>query len=101
MGSRVDLTEQGREPTFDRLFVVGVRLASDAKEGAAELSELIAHHQASRKGFALLPQGRPTNNTDASTAGYTWWEDPEESFRHHFEADPTDDPTTWQLRKDG
>ena len=101
MAFRINLTELGLEPAFDRLFVLGVRVGSDAAEGAAELSELIAHHQASRKGFSLLPQGRPTNNTDASTAGYTWWEDPDESFRHYFESDATDDPLSWQRRKDG
>jgi hypothetical protein len=101
MGFRVNLTELGLEPTFDRLFVLGVRLGSDADKGAAELADLIAHHQASRKGFSLLPQGRPTNNTEESTAGYTWWEDPDDSFRHYFETNPSDDPTSWQRRKDG
>ena len=101
MGFRVDLTALGVEPTFDRLFVLGVRVGSDAAEGAVELSTLIAHHQASRKGFTLLPQGRATNNTDASSAGHTWWEDPEESFAHHFTTDPSDDPGSWQRRKDG
>ena len=101
MGFRVDLTERALEPTFDRLFVAGIRVASDADQGAKELSELIAHHQRSRKGFTLLPQGRATNNTDEATAGYTWWEDPDESFRHFFEADQADDPTSWERRKDG
>jgi len=101
MGFRVNLTELGIEPTFDRLFVLGIRVGSDATEGAAELSELIAHHQRSRKGLSVLPQGRATNNTDGSTAGYTWWEDPDESFRHYFETDPTDDPLSWERRKDG
>ena len=101
MGFRVDLTQLALEPTFDRLFVVGIRAASEANQGAADLSELIAHHQQSRKGFSLLPQGRATNNTDADTAGYTWWESPDESFRHFFETDPADDPASWQLRKDG
>ena len=101
MGFRVNLTELGVEPVFDRLFVLGVRVGSTADEGAVELSRLIAHHQASRKGFYLLPQGRATNNTDAATAGHTWWEDPEESFRHYFESDPADDPAFWQRRKDG
>ena len=101
MGFRVDLTERQLEPRFDRLFVLGLRVGSDAATGAAELSTLIGHHQASRKGFTLLPQGRPTNNTDGTTAGFTWWEDPDASFRHYFETDATDDPTSWSHRKDG
>jgi len=101
MGFRVDLTERKLEPRFDRLFVLGVRVGSDASAGAAELATLIGNHQASRKGFTLLPQGRPTNNTDGTRAGYTWWEDPDESFHHYFEIDPTDDPTPWSRRRDG
>ncbi|MDT5292549.1 MAG: hypothetical protein QOF88_7438, partial [Mycobacterium sp.] len=101
MGFKVNLTEHNLPSAFDRLFVLGIRLASDAIEAADELAELITHHQASRKGFSLLPQGRPTNNTDAATAGYTWWENPDESFQHFFETDPTDDPGEWAHRKDG
>jgi hypothetical protein len=101
MGFRVNLTELGVMPPFSRLFVLGVRVGSDSSEGADELSKLIGHHQASRKGFSLLPQGRPTNNTDASVSGHSWWENPDESFRHYFETDPADDPGEWKRRKDG
>lgn len=101
MGFEVNLTERGLAPAFERLFVLGVRVGSNAAEGATELSDLIAHHQSSRKGFAILPQGRATNNTDISTAGYTWWEDPAETFKHFFETNPADDPNDWKHRKDG
>jgi hypothetical protein len=101
MGFEVDLTELGQPANFERLFVLGIRAGSDATEGAAEFSELIANHQSSRKGFAILPQGRATNNTDSASAGYSWWEDPAESFKHFFETDTTDDPLVWQRRKDG
>lgn len=101
MGFEVDLTALDLPGDFERLFVLGIRAGSDALEGATELSELITHHQSSRKGFAILPQGRATNNTDIASAGYTWWEDPAESFKHFFETDTTDDPNTWQWRKDG
>lgn len=101
MGFDVNLTELDLEPVFDRLFVLGVRVGSDAGEGANELATLISHHQASRKGFSLLPQGRPTNNTDVASSGFTWWEDPAESFKHFFETDPADDPNRWERRKDG
>lgn len=101
MGFAVNLSERALAPEFDRLFVLGVRVGSDATEGATELSELIRRHQSSRKGFSLLPQGRATNNTDVSSAGYTWWENPDASFRHFFETDPSDDPGEWVRRKDG
>jgi hypothetical protein len=101
MGFEVDLTELGLPADFERLFVLGIRAGSDSGEGAAEFSELITRHQSSRKGFAILPQGRATNNTDSASAGYSWWEDPAESFKHFFETNPADDPLVWQRRKDG
>ena len=101
MGFVVNLSTLNLTPQFDRLFVLGVRVGSDRAAGAEELSTLIGNHQGSRKGFTLLPQGRPTNNTDVSSAGYTWWEDPNESFTHFFETDPNDDPGDWRRRKDG
>lgn len=101
MAFRVDLTASALPPTFDRLFVLGLRLGSDSEKAAAELGTLIAHHQSSRKGFTLLPQGRATNNTDGSTSAHTWWENPDESFHHYFEIDPADDPGEWEGRKDG
>jgi len=100
MGFEVNLTERNLPAAFFRIFVLGIRLGGDSEEAAGELSELITHHQCHRRGFSLLPQGRPTNNTDASTAGHTWWEDPDESFRHFFEP-PTDDPDAWESRRDG
>ena len=101
MGFVADLTPAQARAGFDRLFVLGVRLASDEKKGAAEVATLFADHQRGRKGLALLPQGTPTNNTDESSSGYTWWEDPAVTYRHFFEIDHTDDPDDWRVRKDG
>ena len=101
MAFSVNLSERRVEPKFDRLFVLGVRVGSDSDEGASELEELIRRHQSSRKGFAILPQGRPTNNTDISSAGYSWWKDPDESFSQFFENGGSDDPGDWKRRKDG
>jgi hypothetical protein len=100
MAFRVDLTALGLPTSFDRLFVLGVRQGGDAATGAADLATLVRHHQASRKGFALLPQGRPTNNTDTAASGYTWWEDPQESFAHFFGTKPAE-ATDWAHRPDG
>lgn len=101
MAFRVNLSGRNIAPEFDRLLVLGVRVGSDAEQGKSELGELIVHHQSSRKGFEILPQGRPSNNTDASNSAYTWWVDPEESFEHFFMSDAADDPTDWRARKDG
>ncbi|MEI9927565.1 MAG: hypothetical protein WDN44_07475 [Sphingomonas sp.] len=88
LGFVVDLGERQLAGQFDRLIVVGVRSASDAAEGAAELETLIRHHQATRKGFTFLPQGQPTNNTDRERAGYSWWEDNSAAFDHFHPAAP-------------
>ncbi len=101
MGFVADLTPAQARTGFDRLFVLGVRLASDETKGAAEVATLFADHQRSRKGLALLPQGTPTNNTDEASSGYTWWEDPAVTYRHFFEIDHSDDPDDWRVRKDG
>lgn len=101
MGFVVDLTERGLAPEFDRLFVLGLRLASDAEESAAELATLIGHHQASRKGFILLPQGQPTNNSEEAQAGYSWWEANDAAYDHFHPSSPQADPGDWRDRRDG
>lgn len=101
MGFVADLTADRARTGFDRLFVLGLRLSSDQTKAAAEVATLIADHQRSRKGLALLPQGTATNNTDETSSGYSWWEDPDASYRHFFETDHSDDPDDWRLRKDG
>jgi len=101
LGFRVDLTDGQARTGFDQLLVLGVRLGNDASDGAADLETLFTHHQNSRKGLALLPQGTQTNNTDQDTSGYTWWEDPDAAYDHYFVQDPDDDPADWRERSDG
>ncbi|MEU6381486.1 hypothetical protein [Streptomyces sp. NPDC046909] len=102
MGIVVDLTERGVvDPRLDRLFVLGLRLASDAAEGAAELETLIGHHQAGRQGFTLLRQGQATNNTEESRAGYSWWEDNNAAYDHFHPDSPPADPADGRERRDG
>ena len=101
MGFVINLTERGIAPEFDRLFVLGLRLSGDAAETAAEVETLITHHQASRKGLTLVPQGQPTNNTEASKAGYSWWEANDAAYDHFHPASPHADPPDWRQRRDG
>jgi hypothetical protein len=64
MALKIPLTPEQRSTGFDQVFVYGLR----SKGNAAEFADLInAHHYTD--GFALVPQGSPTNNTtDASSA---------------------------------
>ena len=64
LGFRVPLSEQEANTGFARIVVLGVRLSATAAASAAMVEELISSHQFSPKGFSLVPQGTPTNNTE-------------------------------------
>lgn len=101
MGFRIQLDATQARSGFDRLFVLGVRLGNDIQASTEQLETLIQHHQRSRKGFSLLPQGAPTNNVEDQTAGYSWRSDADASYDHYFVQDHADDPKDWRHKKDG
>lgn len=68
MGLRIPLTDQTRNG-LDRLVVLGLREGSTPTKSATDLAELITHRLRSPDGFALVPQGTPTNNTEVVPAG--------------------------------
>ncbi|HEU5324190.1 MAG TPA: hypothetical protein VFX28_25540, partial [Methylomirabilota bacterium] len=80
MGLVVDLTEAEAAAGFDRLLVVGLRFSADEHEGRQQVQDLVAHHHASRRGFGLVPQGSPTNNTESAGAAYTWVDDADAAY---------------------
>lgn len=84
MGFRIDLTATQARAGFDRLFVVGLRLSGDATESQTQLEQLFRHHQHSRRGFGLLSQGTPTNNTEQMPSGLSRLDDPDVSFNNYF-----------------
>ena len=87
---------------FERLVVLGVRLGADAAATKAELETLLAHHLHGRTGFALVPQGTPTNNTDGAPSGFSRADDPDASFDDPFGAPAGFDPSAdWLARRDG
>jgi hypothetical protein len=100
MGFRVPLDPTNFRRGFDKLLVLGVRMRSDAQNGKATLEELISHHHQSKAGFAVLPQGRPTNNVEGEASGYSWREDSDVSFDHYF-GEPATDPGGWFEKRDG
>lgn len=101
MGFKVDLTPEQAKNGFDRLFVLGVRLSADKEEGKNLVETLIDHHHHSRKGFSILSQGTPTNNTEKESSTYSWHEDPDNSFDIYFNFQTPDDPVGWFEKKDG
>jgi len=80
MGFRIPLTPVQARDGFDRVLVVGLRLNADDQAGKTELETLLQHHSFSRTGLAVLPQGTPTNNTDAADSGFGRLDDPDQSF---------------------
>src|SRR4030095_1189538 len=70
MGFKVNLNESTKNGV-DRLFVIGVRLSADETDDGGQklLSELFDHHYSSTKGFSIVRQGTPTNNTEKESAG--------------------------------
>lgn len=71
MAFRVDLTPQEARTGFSKVLVIGVMGSADAADAGTMVEELIDNHHYSPKGFALVRQGTPTNNTDASASGFT------------------------------
>lgn len=67
-------------PTFEKIVVIGVRANTDAARGAAELEKLITSHKNGARGFAIVPQGTPTNNSELGGSGFSQVEDADESF---------------------
>jgi hypothetical protein len=68
MGVRIPLTDQIRGG-LERLVVLGLREAATPVQSAAALTDLINRQLRSPDGFSLLPQGTPTNNSEAADAG--------------------------------
>lgn len=63
---------------FDELMVLGLKHSADAAEGKALLEQLIESQHYSKNGFALVPQGTPTNNTSRTDSGFDgrdWFSD--------------------------
>lgn len=77
---RVPLTPRQSQFGFDRLFVIGVRLASGERTSQNELEQLIQHQFNSQSGFAIVPQGAPTNNTEDGSSGWSRVEEADALF---------------------
>lgn len=102
MAFRVNITSIQATRGFDRLFVLGLRLSSDAAEGKSEAETLFQHHYFSRTGFAFLPQGSPTNNTEEVNSAYRRDDDADMSFDFVFKGlSQFEETEEWQMKRDG
>lgn len=73
MGIRVPLQGDEDVTGFSRILVLGLRINTNAMDGAQELEKLFDNHHY-KTGLALVPQGTPTNNTDKLPSGYQSYE---------------------------
>ncbi len=101
MGFRVDISQAIHDAGLHRLFVLGVRLSADATAGQAALERLITAHHFGDTGFAILPQGTPTNNTEEGRSGWSVAEDPDEAYERYLGQGPDAEPEGPEDRRDG
>ncbi|WP_036288310.1 hypothetical protein [Methylosinus sp. PW1] len=73
-GMAIELPLDSDAP-IERLFVYGVSLSRNGADAAAELEALLAAHDGEGR-LDFIPQGAPTNNTEAGAAGWRRWSDP-------------------------
>lgn len=100
MGFRILLSETQARRGFSRALVIGLRSNADEAAAQAELETLLHHHSVGRSGLALVPQGTPTNNTEAANSGASRLDDPAASFEDRKQ--PLFTPQAgWLDKKDG
>ncbi|VVN23089.1 hypothetical protein [Pseudomonas fluorescens] len=81
MAFRIDLSVRQASEGFDRLYVLGVRLNPDPQQSRSDFEQLLAHHAAGQSGFAIVPQGTPTNNSEEGSTGWTRVQEADELFQ--------------------
>ena len=67
---RVRLSQDEMAAGFDQLLVLGLKLSAAEADTQTLVEDLIHNHHYSPKGFALVRQGTPTNNTDNDSSGF-------------------------------
>ncbi|MEO8513360.1 MAG: hypothetical protein ABI543_07370 [Ignavibacteria bacterium] len=95
MGFKVTLNAPYDTRGYDKILVLGANISSDESESKKELEDLIDNHHYSPKGFSIIPQGSPTNNTEEDGSGYSS-NDPFSSISYFVETgDPLFDPANF------
>ncbi len=96
MALAIPLSAEQYASGFTRLLVLGLQLGTAEKDGPAALQELLAHHQWSRSGLFVLPQGTPAHNASGASAATTPEDDADASFDDRLNLPlfvPVSDPT--------
>jgi hypothetical protein len=70
LGFRVPLNEDEASGGFNQLLVIGLKVSLNETDTQQLIEQLIDNHHYSAKGFVLIKQGTPTNNTDNDSSGF-------------------------------
>jgi hypothetical protein len=100
MGVRIPLTDEIRGGV-ERLVVLGLREQAAPAKTATDLTDLINRHLRSPDGFALLPQGTPTNNSETLPAGQDAEDEAAAALRTADGAAAAAAAGDWTTRTDG
>ncbi|KOV28030.1 hypothetical protein ADK60_19155 [Streptomyces sp. XY431] len=100
MGIRVPLDALNRKGV-DRLVVLGLRERADPQQSAGDLGRLVTRQLRSPTGYALLPQGTPTNNSEQAPAGQDAREEADAGLRTAAGFAAAAAPGDWTTRTDG
>lgn len=71
MGFKIPLNADEAQTGFDKILVVGIYASADATEGKQAVETMIGNHHYSPKGFGIVKQGTPTNNTEQESSGFS------------------------------
>jgi len=71
MGFKIRLNADEALKGFDKILVIGVYSTSDQSQSQKTIGTLIDNHHYSPKGFSIIKQGTPTNNTEDDGSGFT------------------------------
>jgi hypothetical protein len=86
---------------FDRVVAIGLRLSSAPADAAARVERMFEAHRYSR-GMGVVPQGTPTNNTDAARSGLpTPAESIDETLSRELDANALPIETDHAAKRDG
>lgn len=71
MGFKIQLTQEEATNGFDKIQVLGIYSSAHETESKETIEALIDNHHYSPKGFSIIKQGTPTNNTEQDGSGFS------------------------------
>ncbi|THD66447.1 hypothetical protein E7Z59_11615 [Robertkochia marina] len=101
MGFKVNLSHEEYDQGFDRLLVLGAKVANDEITSKEAVEELFKHHHFGASGFSIVPQGAPTNNTEEEGSEYSEQEEHDASFERYFSSDIPEGTSLSEGKEDG